>query len=228
MAADFREVGFSEVNRGHKRKSRLPERILSGSARSASWVAYDRLVETTAPTRGRPRAADRTPAILQATFELIQEVGYDHLRVQDVAARAGVGLATLYRRWPTKRDLVLETMRTHDPLAFPEPTDDPRADLLALLRSLVGKVCGKDAHTLTGFLVAMREDPELAEAFRCEAIGRTRAALREAIARAAPDGADVDLRTDAVFGYLIFRNLLTGEDLDPGSTPEQLLDLVTR
>lgn len=185
-------------------------------------------MDTTTPTRGRPRAADRTPAILQATFELIQEIGYDHLRVQDVATRAGVGLATLYRRWPTKRDLVLETLRTYDPMTFPEPTDDPEADLLALLRLLTGKVCGKDAHALIGFLGAMRDDAEMADAFRCEAIGRTRTALRDAIGRVVPGAPDADLRTDAVFGYLIFQNLLTGDDLDPGRTPEELLALVTR
>lgn len=191
-------------------------------------MAYDRPVYAVAPTRGRPRAADRTPAILAATFELIQSVGYDHLRVQDVATRAGVGLATLYRRFPTKRDLVLATLRTYDPIALPEPTDDPRADLATLLRELVSHVCGKDAQVLTGFLAAMRDDPEMAEAFRNEAVGRTRAALRAAIARAVPDATDVDLRTDAVFGYLIFENLITGEDIDPVRTPEQLLAFVTR
>jgi AcrR family transcriptional regulator len=182
------------------------------------------------PTRGRPRAADRTPAIIAATFELIQEVGYDRLRVQDVAARAGVGLATLYRRWPTKRDLVLDTLRTYDPLslAVPEPTGDARADLEALLRGLVGLVCGKDANTMTGFIAAMRDDPEMAVAFRDEAIGRTRAALRDAIDRAVPAAADLDLRTDAVFGYLLFQNLFTGHHLDPVRTPEELLAFVTR
>lgn len=185
-------------------------------------------MDAAAPTRGRPRAADRTPAILEATFELIQEVGYDHLRVNDVAARAGVGLATLYRRFPTKRDLVLAALRTYDPLALPAPTEDPRADLLALLRELVGHVCGKDAHVLTGFLAAMRDDPEMATAFRVEAVGRARAALHAAIARAVPDAADVELRTDAVFGYLLFRNLITGEDLDPVRTPEELVAFAIR
>jgi AcrR family transcriptional regulator len=181
-----------------------------------------------APTRGRPRAADRSPAILAATFDLIQEVGYDHLRVQDVAARAGVGLATLYRRWPTKRDLVLDTLRTYDPIGVPVPTDDPRADLEVVLRALAGHVCGKDANTLTGFLVAMRDDPELAVAFREQAIGRARAALRDAVSRTQPDATDIDLRVDTVFGYLIFQNLITGEELEPERTTAALLAFVTR
>src|SRR5215831_12943753 len=64
------------------------------------------------PARGRPRSADLTPAILAAVIELIDEDGYDRLTIQDVADRAGVGLATIYRRWSTKRDLVVEALRS--------------------------------------------------------------------------------------------------------------------
>ena len=60
--------------------------------------------------RGRRRAADREPLILDAASELLDEVGYDHLRVQDVAERAHVGLATIYRRWSTKQELVIAAM----------------------------------------------------------------------------------------------------------------------
>src|ERR1700694_89534 len=69
-------------------------------------------VERAAPM-GRPRAEDRTPAILEAAKELMGEVGYDRLRIQDVADRAGAGLATLYRRWPTKQALVAGAIRYH-------------------------------------------------------------------------------------------------------------------
>jgi AcrR family transcriptional regulator len=55
--------------------------------------------QATPPVRGRRRAADREPLILDAASELLDEIGYDHLRVQDVADRAHVGLATIYRRW---------------------------------------------------------------------------------------------------------------------------------
>jgi AcrR family transcriptional regulator len=157
----------------------------------------------------------------------MQEVGYDHLRVVDVAARAGVGIATVYRRFPTKRDLVLETLRSHDPLRLPAATDDPRADLVAILRQMVALVAGDGAHMLTGFLAALRDDPEMAEAFREEAMGRARAALASAIARVVPDAHDAGLRADAVLGYLLFQSLITGEDLDLDRTPEQLLAFVS-
>jgi AcrR family transcriptional regulator len=60
--------------------------------------------------RGRRREADREPLILDAASELLAEIGYDHLRVQDVAARAHVGLATIYRRWSTKQELIVAAM----------------------------------------------------------------------------------------------------------------------
>ena len=53
--------------------------------------------------RGRPRAADRDAALLDATQQLLDELGYDRLRIQDVADRAHAGLGTIYRRWPTKQ-----------------------------------------------------------------------------------------------------------------------------
>ena len=70
----------------------------------------DAAPEAVARPRGRRREADREPLILDAANELLDEIGYDHLRVQDVADRAHVGLATIYRRWSTKQELVIAAM----------------------------------------------------------------------------------------------------------------------
>ena len=56
--------------------------------------------------RGRPRSVEADAAILDATLELIDETGLTGLSVESVAARAGVGKATIYRRWPSKEALV--------------------------------------------------------------------------------------------------------------------------
>jgi AcrR family transcriptional regulator len=63
--------------------------------------------ETSAPT-GRPRSEEAHKAILDATLELLAEVGFSALTVEGVAGRAGVGKATIYRRWPSKLPLVVE------------------------------------------------------------------------------------------------------------------------
>src|SRR5579864_4819892 len=85
------------------------------------------------PARGRRLSDERTDDILEVVLELLKEVGYDQLRMQDVADRAGAGLATIYRRWPTKQDLVrasLECERAQEKFAV---TDEPRADVKAFL-----------------------------------------------------------------------------------------------
>ena len=91
-------------------------------------------LEPVAPRRGRPRATDRTPTILRTVIELVDEAGYDHLRIQDVADRAGVGLATIYRRWPTKQALFIEALRAKS-VDLPD-TGDVRADLLAIFERM--------------------------------------------------------------------------------------------
>ena len=65
---------------------------------------------------GRPRDPLTDEAIIAATLALIVESGFEGLRVGDVADRAGVSKATMYRRWPTKHDLVLAALRTTPPL----------------------------------------------------------------------------------------------------------------
>jgi AcrR family transcriptional regulator len=83
---------------------------------------------------GRPRDPSADEAIIGATLELIAESGFEGLRVSDVADRAGVSKATMYRRWPTKHDLVLAALQTTPPL---EPVD--RGSLRADLKEIFGQ-----------------------------------------------------------------------------------------
>jgi AcrR family transcriptional regulator len=82
---------------------------------------------------GRPRSERAEQAILDATLEAIGECGVDGVRCEDVAARAGVGKATLYRRWPGKEDLLIAAFASlKSPL--PQPRGESvRADLIAML-----------------------------------------------------------------------------------------------
>ena len=72
-------------------------------------------------TRGRPRDEERTAAILDATHDCIKEKGWADLTMGDIAKEAGCGLATIYRRWPTKEELVADSMR-NQPLPRIEET----------------------------------------------------------------------------------------------------------
>ena len=84
--------------------------------------------------RGRPRSADAHRAILAATLKLLADVGYEKLTVGEVASVAGVGKATIYRRWPSKAPLVIEAFSQFPELATPD-TGDVLGDLTTLLRS---------------------------------------------------------------------------------------------
>src|SRR5882672_10178597 len=106
------------------------------------------------PRRGRRLSEERTEHILGTVLDVLHDVGYDQLRMQDVADRAEVGLSTIYRRWPTKQDLVrasLECDRAAEKFAV---TGDPRADLKAFLTRMGDDVCGDGAQTMLGFLAS--------------------------------------------------------------------------
>jgi AcrR family transcriptional regulator len=177
---------------------------------------------------GRPRAADRTPAILTAAKELLEEVGYDRLRIQDVADRAGVGLATLYRRWPTKQALIAETLRSKSATVFPAVLEDPVADLLSLYRALTDELCGAKGEGIPGFLVALRSEPELAQVFREEVLEPLRNRARASLSRiVGADCPQLDLLVDLAPSLLTYRRVMLGEDVDTDAFLAGIIDLVT-
>ena len=79
---------------------------------------------------GRPRSEQAEQAIIEATLDLFAEQGFEGVCVEAVAARAGVGKATIYRRWPNKEELLLAALSSMKS-PFPEPTGNVRDDLIA-------------------------------------------------------------------------------------------------
>src|SRR5579859_6951062 len=105
------------------------------SARSASSDAEaGPAVETRRP--GRPRSEQAEQAIIEATLDLFAEQGFEGVCVEAVAARAGVGKATIYRRWPNKEELLLAAFGSLKS-PFPEPAGESvRDDLLAMVKTM--------------------------------------------------------------------------------------------
>lgn len=197
------------------------------TATSDADTAADDAAAGSIVSRGRPRAADRTPAILRAVIELIDEDGYDRLTIQEVADRAGVGLATIYRRWPTKQDLVVEALRSKV-VDLPD-TGDTRADLLAIFTLMAEAFEGDGAQLVPGCLAVARDEPEILQALRDNTLQRLRSHLRMLIAReVGEDDPDLDLRVDFGPGVLLQRTMLLGEPMDDPAELARLVDVALR
>ena len=160
---------------------------------------------------GRPRSPEAEQAILDATVELFTTRGLAGLSVEAVAARAGVARTTIYRRWPTKEDLVLAAVTAlKGPLPEP-PGESVRDDLAYLLRRVGRRHAGGSWPALTSRLMSEAEEhPELAaEAWR-RTVGPRRAVLDRVLRRGVAEGsirpdADLELVADMLVAPVLGR-----------------------
>ena len=180
-----------------------------------------------APARGRRLSEERSDDILEVVLDLLKEVGYDQLRMQDVADRAGAGLATIYRRWPTKQELVRASLECDQAQEKFVVTDDPRADVRGFLAQVARDLSGHGAQTLLGFISSGRSDPEIAEAFRDTAIARIHEFLRSRIAvELGDDFPDLDLRAAAGPAILFYLSAVCGKPIDADAMSDRLTALL--
>src|SRR3954452_18302070 len=128
--------------------------------------------------RGRKLDEERSEHILGTVLDVLHDVGYDQMRMQDVADRAGVGLSTIYRRWPTKQDLVRASLGCDRATEHYVVTGDPRADVKAFLLRMAEDLSGEGAQTLLGFLASLRSDPDVAEVYRETKVAKMHEHLR--------------------------------------------------
>ena len=170
---------------------------------------------------GRPRDPQVDRAILTATLELLGEDGFDGLSIEAVAARAGVGKTTVYRRWPSKIPLVVDALTAMKaPTVSAIPDDMPTRE--ALLRAMSGFTKpheGSAARVLAGLVDAMSRNEELAEAVRTVLVAERERGLVAVIERGKARGeirADVDARVmvDLLGGPVVLRRLITGQPVN--------------
>lgn len=169
---------------------------------------------------GRPRDEHADAAIVAAALELLAEVGVHRFRMDDLAGRAGVGKATIYRRYPSKERLVAAAVASLvSEIALPD-TGTTRGDLLSLMRDAVAVYSRPRAGGLMASLVeAMRHDPALTAAVRGGFLAARRAALEQVLKRGVERGdlaagLDVELALDVLGGPLFYRLLITGGPID--------------
>lgn len=164
--------------------------------------------------RGRPRNESCTTDILTATLELVAEHGIAGLTMDLVAARAGVGKATIYRRWSTKEALMLDAwMSCVRPPVVPD-TGSLRGDLDAILREADQPLAdGKLQRVYPQMIAAAKVNPDVDEAYRAF-IAQRRMPMRTVLERAAARGEidpsiELDVVHDLLVAPLLFRWLVT-------------------
>ena len=155
------------------------------------------------------------------------------LRVDDVAKRAGVGKAAIYRRYLSKEELIAAAVQALVETIVVPDTGDTRADLLALMRNAVEVYSDPIASGMQPSLIAfVNADSARAEAWRDGFVNRRRDALAAVLERGIARGdlrADLDreLALDVLGGPLFYRLLITGGPIDP-ALAEGVVDLVMR
>ena len=158
--------------------------------------------------------------ILQATIDLLSEVGYTHLFVTDVARRAGVSKAAIYRRWSQKSQLVVEAMVTQMSPDKGHDSGSAAADLLALTHQLLTSLTQTPlGRVLPGLVTEMADDPILAESYRDLIIKPNQFQWRAAVQRGIASGelaadTEADMVVNALAGPMYFSLLITGDPIE--------------
>ncbi|HEY9372817.1 TetR/AcrR family transcriptional regulator [Streptomyces sp.] len=182
---------------------------------------------------GRPRSVRADEAIIEATLDLLAEGStIEALSIEAIASRAGVGKATIYRRWPGKEELFVDLLRSVEPPDPVLPGTSARDDLVALLESLRQRGLAKRTSALLHNVFSqMQLYPKLWEAYHATVIEPRRRIGLDALRRGVAAGeirADVDLEllNDLFVGPLLLRTVIRpGATLEPG-LPEQVVDAV--
>jgi AcrR family transcriptional regulator len=168
---------------------------------------------------GRPRSEEAHRAILDATLALLVEIGYSALTVEGIAQRAGVGKATIYRRWPSKLPLVIEAfgeLPTFEPSDLGDLASDLDQILRGYLRVYNSSPLGAVVPSLAGELP---HNPALMDLF-APLVKRRRQPLIDALRRAVdrgeiPPDTDLDLAADLVLGPITVRVFFSPGKLSP-------------
>jgi AcrR family transcriptional regulator len=179
------------------------------------------MTDVARPSRGgRPRDPSRDGVIRAAILRLLAEVGYGALTMDAVASEAGVGKATIYRRWRTKQDLVVDTISDlNRDAAAPPDSGSLETDLRLMMRQMVKTITGPTGAATLSLLSTMPHQPALAEAFRNGPLAVWRQAMQQIWDRAeqrgevGPELADSTV-AESTSALLVQRWLLTGGHVD--------------
>jgi AcrR family transcriptional regulator len=177
-----------------------------------------------APRRGRPRDPQLDRGILDSAFTLMVETGIRGFSVREVARRSGIPKSSIYRRWPTRGDLlaaVLARLSMNGTAKIPD-TGSMRGDLIEMARNEIASLAESDG-VLPRVALEARDDPELAVVVQA-AINSRRQVGEPILTRAAERGevtrdVDSEVAMDLVLGS-IWSRLVAHRPLEASHAPE--------
>ncbi|MGW3283192.1 TetR/AcrR family transcriptional regulator [Streptomyces sp. NPDC001002] len=184
-----------------------------------------------APTRGRPRSEAVERAITEGVMKLVEEgVPLAELSIERIARTAGVGKATIYRRWSGKEELFVDVVRAAEP-ADPElPGTSMRDDLVAMLEQLrLRGVLTRSSALLHNVFAQMKSTPKVWAAYQSSVVEPRRRKAVEILRRGQENGElrtdlDPELMNDLFVGPMLLRSVMRHDGDLPEGLSEQIVD----
>jgi len=159
---------------------------------------------------GRPRSVEADRAIHQATLELLSEVGYDRMSIEAIAARAGVGKTTIYRRYTAKEELVADAIESRrEELEVPD-AGNLWGDLDVIIASASQMTLDPLGRQIVALIISTASNsPQFAQVYWTKYLQPRRQAFNSAIARAKTrkeinTDIDADLVFDLISGIMLY------------------------
>jgi AcrR family transcriptional regulator len=187
-------------------------------------------VDTDRRSPGRPRSAKVDEAIIEAVIDMLAGgTTAESLSMEAVAARAGVGKATIYRRWPNREALLVDAVAKIKGQLAELPGTSVRDDLIAVMRPSSLAAATRDANILPCLVSELHRNPELNRTYR-NAMEPRREQAREVLRRGIAEGVlradlDVEMAIAMLFGPLIAQRMLRSADATSGGVEiERLVD----
>ena len=192
----------------------------------------DPIDDITSRRPGRPRDAGADQAILDATTELLADGGIAGLSMDMVAKRAGVGKATIYRRWQSKEELVLDAMGVAPPVIPLPDTGTVRGDLVAYATALARKFGAAPTSDILPHLIEAACYDERLRTLLQEYTRLRQQTVRTIFQRGYERGEftdddDRELIVDLMMGAFFYRRLMSGDPFTPRFAV-RLVDFVLR
>jgi AcrR family transcriptional regulator len=186
-----------------------------------------------APTRGRPRSEAVERAITEGVMKLLEEgVPLAELSIERIARTAGVGKATIYRRWPGKEELFVDVVREAEPQDPELPGTSLRDDLVAMMEQLRQRgLMTRSSALLHNVYAQMKSTPKVWTAYHATVVEPRRRKQVDLLRRAQENGElrtdiDAELMNDMLVGPMLLRTVMRFDADLPEGLSELLVDTV--